>query len=46
MLRSRSLLNLGQGPYGSHMGPSAVGFNLTEIHFGVFLVVPTCSVTS
>ena len=46
MLRSRSLLNLGHGPYGSHMGPSAVGCNLTEICFGVFLAVPTWSVTS
>ena len=46
MLWSRSLLNLGHGPYGSHMGPSAVSCNLTEICFGVFLAVPTCSVTS
>ena len=46
MLPSRSLLNLGHGPYGSHMGPSAVGCNLTKICFGVFLEVPTCLVTS
>ena len=46
MLRSRSLLNLGHGPYGSHMGPSAVGCNLTEIGFREFLAVPTWSVTS
>ena len=46
MLQSRPLLNLGDGPYGSHMGPSAVCCNLTEICFGVFLAVPTCSVTS
>ena len=46
MLWSPSMLNLGHGPYGSHMGPSAIGCNLTEICFGVFLAVPTCSVTS
>ena len=46
MLRNWSLLNLGHGLYGSHMGPSAVGCNLTEICFGVFQAVPTCSVTS
>ena len=46
MLRSRSLLNLGHSSYGSHMGPSAVGCNLTEICFTVFLAVPTWLVTS
>ena len=46
MLRSRSLLNLGHDPYSFHMGLIAVGCNLTEMYFGVFLAVPTCSVRS
>ena len=33
MLRSRSLLNLGHDSYGSQMGRSALGCNLTEILF-------------
>ena len=46
MVRSRSVLNLDHDPYGSHMGLSAVSCNLTEMYYGVFLVVPTCSVGS